>query len=275
MLNQSSDDVLGIIAGTGALPISIANNCLNQGRQCYIAIVSDEVDIVLYKNLPHQIFKVGKVGSLIEYFKQHNVKNVVFAGGIKRINLKSIKVDLTGSILLARILKQKFLGDDKILTIIASFLEEKGFKVISSNDLLTANNNVVVTRILPSKRDLQDIELGVKLLKNIGSIDVGQSVIVEDGYILGIEAAEGTDNLIKRCADLRKKAAGAVLVKMMKDGQDSRMDLPTIGSETINNLNKYKYKGLAIQKGKVIIIDPELTKELANKYGIFIYQINI
>ncbi|XVN42849.1 MAG: UDP-2,3-diacylglucosamine diphosphatase LpxI [Candidatus Rickettsia vulgarisii] len=275
MLNQSSNDILGIIAGTGDLPISIANNCLSQGRQYCIAIVSDEVDIVLYKNLPHQVFKIGKVGSLIEYFKQHNVKNVVFAGGIKRVNLKSIKVDLTGSILLARILKQKFLGDDKILTIIAGFLGEKGFKVISSKDVLTTNNNDITTKTLPSESDLGDIELGVKLLKNIGLIDVGQSVIVEDGYILGIEAAEGTDNLIKRCADLRKKVTGAILVKIMKDGQDSRMDMPTIGPETINNLNKYRYKGLAIQKDKVIVIDSELTKELANKYGIFIYQINI
>ncbi|MCC8417062.1 MAG: UDP-2,3-diacylglucosamine diphosphatase LpxI [Rickettsia endosymbiont of Bryobia graminum] len=274
MINQSSNNVLGVIAGNGALPVSIANNCMKQGIKCYIAIISEEVDLTLYENFSYNVFKIAKVGSVIKYFKQHNVKNIVFAGGIKRVNLKSIKVDLIGSILLARILKQKFLGDDKILTIIAGFLEEKGFKVISSEEVFTINNDVT-TKILPLKRDLSDIELGVKLLKNIGTIDVGQSVIVEDGYILGIEAAEGTDNLIKRCADLRKKAAGAVLVKMMKDGQDSRLDMPTIGPETINNLNKYKYKGLAIQKDKVIIIDSELTIELANKYGIFIYQINI
>lgn len=274
MINQSSDNVLGIIAGNGALPISIANSCTTDGRECYIAVISDEVDLTLYENFSYKIFKIGKVGSVIEYFKQHNVKNIVFAGGIKRVNLKSIKVDLTGSALLARILKQKFLGDDKILTTISGFLEEKGFRVISSEEILAVNNDIT-TEILPSERELSDIELGVKLLKTIGAIDVGQSVIVEDGYILGIEAAEGTDDLIKRCADLRKKTTGGVLIKIMKDGQDSRIDLPTIGPETMNNLNKYKYKGLAVQKDKVIVIHPELTKELANKYGIFIYQINI
>ncbi len=262
---------LGIIAGNGLLPISLVDTFIKQGGQCYIAALEGEANPILYKNFNHRFFKIGMVGSIIEYFREYAVRDLVIAGGINRPNLRSIKVDLVGSQLIARILKQKFLGDDKVLSIIINFLEEKGFKIISSYQILNANNNIITKRT-PSESDLIDIELGVKLLDNIGDIDVGQSIIVEGGYIIGIEAAEGTDNLIKRCANLRKNIAGAVLVKMMKKGQDNRVDLPTIGPETINNLANYGYNGLAIEKDKVIIIDPEGTRALADKYGLFIIE---
>lgn len=266
------DGKIGIIAGNGSLPILLANKLINAGQQCYIAVLSDEVDLTLYKNFSFQFFKIGMVGAIIEYFRKANVTEIVLAGGIKRVNLRSIKVDLIGSVLLAQLLKEKFLGDNKLLNIIIRFLEAKGFKVIQYYDILNARE-VMMTHHSPSAEDLLDIELGVKLLNNIGFLDVGQSVIVEDGYILGIEAAEGTDNLISRCADLRKKPLGAVLVKLMKTGQDSRVDLPTVGPETIHNLAKYQYKGLAIPQDKIIIISPSLMQELANKYGLFIHRI--
>lgn len=263
--------IFGIIAGSGLLPISLADIFIKQGKDCYIAALEGEANSISYKNYSHRFFKIGMIGSIINYFHKYNVKNILIVGGIKRPNLRSVKVDLVGSKLIARILKQKFLGDDTILTIIINFLEEYGFKIISSYDILTMNNKLIA-ETEPSEGDLTDIELGVKLLDSIGDIDVGQSVIVEDGYIIGIEASEGTDNLIKRCASLRKKATGGVLIKMMKNTQDVRIDLPTIGQETINNLAVYGYNGLAIQKNRVIIIEPEITYELANKYRLFIIE---
>ncbi len=267
-----SEEPIGIIAGNGSLPILLANKFIQAGKQCYIAILSDEIDLTLYKNFSYQIFKIGMIGAIIKYFRKANVTNIVLAGGIKRMNLRSIKVDLTGSILLARILKQKFLGDDKLLSIIISFLQDKGFNVVPYYEIINANE-VIITNHSPSAEDLLDIELGVKLLDNIGPLDVGQSVIVEDGYILGIEAAEGTDNLIKRCVELRKKPTGAVLVKLMKKGQDSRVDMPAVGPSTLYNLAKYQYQGLVIPAAKIIVIEPELMVQLANKHGLFIHRI--
>lgn len=266
------ENKVGIIAGNGSLPILLANKFINIGKQCYIAVLSDEIDLTFYQNFSYQFFKIGMVGAIIEYFRKANVTEIVLAGGIKRVNLRSIKVDLVGAILLAQILKQKFLGDDKLLSIITNFLETKGFKVISYYEILNATE-VMLTDLVPSAEDLLDIELGGKLLDSIGLLDVGQSVVVEDGYILGIEAAEGTDNLVKRCADLRKNPTGAILVKLMKKGQDSRVDLPTVGPNTIHNLAKYQYKGVAIPHDKIIIIEPELMIELANQYGLFIHRI--
>jgi DUF1009 family protein len=266
-LKQKS--IVGIIAGNGSLPISLANSFIKQGGQCYIAALEGEANPVLYKDFTHQFFKIGMVKPIIEYFRKYYVKNIILAGSVNRPNLRSIKVDLMGSRLLARILKQKFLGDDKLLSIVTNFLEEKGFKVISSYEILRTNNDVM-TIAVPSRIDNTDIELGIKLLDSIGYLDVGQSVIVDNGYIIGIEAAEGTDNLIERCSDLRKNSTGGVLIKMMKKGQDTRIDIPTIGAKTISNLANYGYKGLAIQKDKVIILEIERTIGLANECGLFI-----
>ncbi|MDR0774129.1 MULTISPECIES: LpxI family protein [unclassified Candidatus Tisiphia] len=266
-LKQKS--IVGIIAGNGLLPISLANSFIKQGGQCYIAALEGEANPVLYKDFTHQFFKIGMVKPIIEYFRKYDVKNIILAGSVNRPNLRSIKVDLMGSRLLARILKQKFLGDDKLLSIVTDFLEEKGFKVISSYEILRTNNDVM-TIAVPSKIDNTDIELGIKLLDSIGYLDVGQSVIVDNGYIIGIEAAEGTDNLIERCSYLRKNSIGGVLIKMMKKDQDTRIDIPTIGAETISNLANYGYKGLAIQKDKVIILEIERTIGLANECGLFI-----
>ncbi|MDR0329110.1 MAG: UDP-2,3-diacylglucosamine diphosphatase LpxI [Rickettsia sp.] len=266
-LKQKS--IVGIIAGNGLLPISLANSFIKQGGQCYIAALEGEVNPVLYKDFTHQFFKIGMVKPIIEYFRKYDVKNIILAGSVNRPNLRSIKVDLMGSRLLARILKQKFLGDDKLLSTVTDFLEEKGFKVISSYEILRTNNDVM-TIAVPSRIDNTDIELGIKLLDSIGYLDVGQSVIVDNGYIIGIEAAEGTDNLIERCSYLRKNSTGGVLIKMMKKGQDTRIDIPTIGAKTISNLANYGYKGLAIQKDKVIILEIERTIGLANECGLFI-----
>ena len=266
---------LGILAGRGLLPLEIANIYRKHEGECYIAALNEEVDRNLIKNFPHEFFSLGSVGSIIKYFNKHNVKNIIFLGSIDRPNLKSIKVDLTGSILIAKIFKQKFLGDDKLLRIIADFLEEKGFKVISAKEIVALEPNIddILTIRTPSESDMVDIELGVKVSKHLAPLDIGQAVIVEDGYIIGIEAAEGTDNLIKRCANLRKKPHGGVLVKIIKCTQDIRLDLPTIGPETISNLASYSYNGIAIQKDNVIIIERELTAAIANKHHLFIAKI--
>ncbi|MFY9590029.1 LpxI family protein [Rickettsia endosymbiont of Halotydeus destructor] len=264
---------IGIIAGKGLLPFSIADGYIKRGGDCYIALLQDEADLKLNENFKCKVFKIGMVGAVIEYFKENDVQHLVFAGGINRPNIRSIGVDKVGGVLLGKILKQKFLGDDTILRVIANFFEEQGFKVIASSEILKNNyfKNEVITALHPSAADMIDIELGIKVLKSLSDVDVGQSVITQNKYVLGIEAAEGTDNLIIRCSSLRQTASGGVLIKIMKLNQDSRMDIPTIGPDTILNLAKYNYNGIAIGD-TVIIIDQELTVELANKYKIFIVK---
>ncbi len=264
--------MIGIIAGKGLLPISIANYYISLGGQCCIVALDHELDPIQLQNFEHKFLQIGMIGNIIGYFKKHNVKKLLFAGSVNRPNLRSLKVDLKGSLLLAKILKQKFLGDDKLLKIITEFLEDYGFEVIGSDDILNNKANLETNSII-SDSDQNDINYGVAVLNALGGLDVGQSVVVEDGLVLGIEAAEGTDNLIKRCANLRKKDEGAVLIKMVKSFQDKRFDIPTIGVDTMLNLINCRYNGVAVQKNSVILLESENILTLAQQHNIFIKQI--
>jgi DUF1009 family protein len=272
VLNKNN---LGIIAGSGLLPSTIADLHLKQGGQVYIAALEGETDILHITKYQYKQFPIGSVGALLEYFTENNVKEIIIIGGITRPDLKSVKVDKAGSLLIAKILKEKFLGDDNLLKIISDFIEFKGFKVISPKTLLELGTyeKLYVSNKLPSKHDEIDIELGMQVIKSLSDLDIGQSVIAADGYVLGIEAAEGTDALIRRCELLRKTERGGVLVKMAKLTQDMRLDLPTIGPDTIFYLAKHGYNGLAIQKSGVIIVKPLETLSLLNEHDLFIRYI--
>jgi DUF1009 family protein len=266
---------LGIVAGRGLLPVELANLYTIHGGLCHIACIDPDVNELIVKNFSHKFFKLGEVGAIIDFFKSHNITELTIAGKIDRPNLKTIKVDLTGALLIAKIFKQKFLGDDKLLKIVAEFLETKDFKIISAESILSKNTPVdeFSTIEMPTDQDLIDIELGVRVAQNLGILDIGQAVVVENGYVLGVEAAEGTDNLIERCALLRKNPNGGVLVKIMKPNQDDRLDIPSIGVETIQKLINYNYNGIAIENNKVIIIDSTNAYKLANSSKIFIKKV--
>jgi DUF1009 family protein len=263
---------IGIIAGSGLLPLEVANLCKQNKKEVCIAAFEGDTDISLITSYQYKQFPIGSVGSLLEYFTENNVKEIVIIGGINRPDLKSIKVDVIGSLLIAKILKNQFLGDDNILQLISDFVESRGFKVISPTEFLKISNyeKHYITKSAPSTQDKIDIELGKKVLHALGGLDIGQSVIVSDGYVLGIEAAEGTDNLIRRCEALRKSESGGVLVKMTKMQQDMRLDLPTIGPDTIFYMAKHGYNGIAIEKSAVIIVKPQETIDLLNENGMFL-----
>lgn len=263
--------VLGIIAGNGDLPDEVANIYVGNGGSCFIASIDKDRS---YNGVFCKVFSLGCVGAILEYFEENKVENVIIVGGVKRPDLKSLKVDGGGSALLASVMKQKILGDDNVLTIVMNHIKQKGFNVISPLDVLVMNNkNLISTKKKPSKYDSTDIEFGSAILKNLGKLDVGQSVIICDGYALGIEAAEGTNNLIRRCDLLRKKDKGGVLIKMSKSGQDMRLDVPVIGPETIFYLAKHGFNGLAIEKTGVIIIKPKETQKLLDENDLFLEYI--
>lgn len=263
---------LGIIAGSGVLPQEIARLYSKAGGKCYIAVIDSNSDINLFNDYIAEAFKYGQVSSLIDFFKTNAVENIIFIGGIKRPNLRQIKPDIIGAKLLAKILAQKFLGDDKILRVIADFFELHGFQIISPKSILSQSNIVEHHINHCSKQNLLDIELGKKVLSAIGYLDIGQSVIVEDGHVIGIEAAEGTDDLIDRCANLRQNQSGGVLIKMLKKKQNIFMDLPTIGPQTIYNLAKNQYNGIAIETDSVIVAEEKKTFDIAKNSNIFIYH---
>ena len=111
--------------------------------------------------------------------------------------------------------------------------------------------------------------------KKFGRLDIGQSLIMQNNLVLGLEAAEGTDNLLKRCFKYKKKGEKGIIIKLKKFNQDLRFDLPTIGLNTIKLIKKYDYEGIFIQKKYCLIIDKENVIKFANNNNIFISSINL
>lgn len=264
---------LGIIAGSGNLPAIIANTFNNP---TYIAQISEPEDVVYHNSQTYiERFSIGEVGKILNYFSTNDAHHIVMAGGIKRPNFTSLKVDELGRALVYRIIKSKFLGDDQLLRIVAEFLEDKGFNIISAQDIVKNSTlpQGVATIAAPSIQELASIELGKIEAIRLGRADLGQSVIIEGSIILGVESKTGTDALIQNCKAKKKHHNSGVLVKMMKPQQDQRLDIPTIGINTVINISSAGLAGIAIEANRVIVIDPEETINMANKLGIFIIGI--
>lgn len=273
---QASINKLAIIAGSGSLPVEISNLCIAQKIKHIVLALEGNAILARYSDKPHYSVALGQVGKLLTILEEHKVSHIILAGGIKKPDFSSLKVDIKGAVLLAKITAAKLLGDNHILTEVLDYLKSYGYEIVGVKDyfseLLIIPGNL--TANLPQKKDLLDIEIGKNVATTLGSLDIGQAVIVENKIVLAVEAAEGTDNLIKRSKELKfsNKKAG-VLVKIVKPNQDLRVDLPTIGPETIKNVLDANLNGIAISSGQAIIVDKISTLELAKKHDLFIYGI--
>jgi DUF1009 family protein len=275
-LNLKSEKI-AIIAGSGKLPQLIIDELTKQKTSFIILAVNENTDEKLLSTHKHYRITPGQVKPILKIISDEKVTSVVFAGYIKRPGFLSLKVDSVGLSVMARIAASKIQGDNSVLSIIAKFLEEHGLKVISPNSILPSllTPSGILGKIKPDQDDFKDIEIGKTILAKLSDMDIGQAVILENSYVLGIEAAEGTDKLIKRCADLKRETIRkGVLVKMKKITQDKRLDLPTIGTNTVDYVYKANLKGIAVNAQSSIIINlPEVTA-LADKYGIFVIGVS-
>lgn len=258
---------LGIIAGSGDLPMRLAEDFAHKGGEVVVALL-DGYATHDFHAFPNQKFKLGEIARGLDFFGSHGVTNLVMAGGVKRPNFLNLKVDKLAARLVAQIVKAKIMGDDRLLRIVAAFFEHQGFKILSPMSVFSGQATIdedVVTLLKPSSKEYADIKIGAIDAKDLGKRDIGQSVIVFDGKIIDREDEKGTDVLINRAA-----TPGAILVKMMKPMQDNRLDIPTIGEETIRKLAQNGFKGVAVEANKVIIVNLEATIKLADEMGIFI-----
>lgn len=269
---------LGIIGGAGNLPQILAKRCLQLGYTPYVAAIDGDSDIKSIECFEHQIFKISSVGAILNYFTKNQVRNIVCVGSVTRVEFKLKNFDFEGAKLVSQILLSKSLSDDNILRVIATFLEKRGFKVIAATDILNNNLNLgTVTNIAPSARDLEDINIGIKLLNTISKFNVGQALIISEGLVLGIEGPEGTDELIARCIALRaknNKNSGGILVKSAKISQDKRLDIPTVGFNTITHLARGNYNGLALDSSCILIENEEQMIQCANEHKVFIFNLS-
>ena len=264
---------IGLIAGNGDFPVEFAKAAKRQGLTV-VAVAHEGETVPELAQWADTIvwIKVGQLGKLIKAFQEHGVRDVLMAGGIKKTRLFGGGLpDLRGAALLARMLAKK---DDSILRAVAEELESEGITVRESTlylDTLLAPPGVLTKR-KPSREEWKDIAFGWQMAKEIGRLDIGQTVVVKDQAVLAVEAIEGTDEAIRRGG--RLCGAGAVIVKVCKPHQDLRFDLPATGQKTIQTMKEIKASCLAIEAGRTIIIQRESVIEDANAAGIAIVSLD-
>lgn len=268
-----SKGALGIIAGKGSLPAQIIGACKHDKRDFFVIAFEESFDPEVMNNVPHAIVRIGAVGEALTHLRHAGVKEIVMAGGVKRPSLASLRPDAAGANLLKKLGKAFFMGDDALLKAITSFFEEENFTVVGVDSILKdiVAHEGVLGKIVPDSKARSDIAIAMQAAKNIGALDIGQAAIVENGILLGTEDEKGTDLLIENCGKLRRVAQkSGVLVKAKKPNQEEKVDLPSIGVRTIENLHRNGFAGVAVEAEHSLIIDKKELIQKADEYGIFV-----
>ncbi|MBQ8481081.1 MAG: UDP-2,3-diacylglucosamine diphosphatase LpxI [Alphaproteobacteria bacterium] len=263
---------LGIIAGGGILPQTLINHCLQNNRDFFVLAIENNADRAIFTpDIPHKWIRIGQAGTGFKILHEQNVQEIVMIGTIRRPTLADLMPDLRTAAFFAKI-GLKSVGDDGILRALIKEIESENMRVVGIHevmpDLLVKSGNL--TKKKPDKQALADIKRGIEVALELGKLDVGQAVIVQQGLVLGVEGIEGTDKLIERCGSYQRKGVGGVLIKLRKPQQDMRIDLPTIGAKTVENLHSSGMRGIAVHAGNALIADEKSVIELADKYNMFI-----
>ena len=267
---------LGIIAGGGSIPRRLIEHCKTLGRDYFVLAIEGNADKNLIDDtVPHMWMRLGQAGSGFKKFKEEKVDEVVMIGTIKRPGIHDLVPDLRTTAFFAKI-GMKALGDDGILRAVIKEIENEGMSVRGIHEVMPEIlvREGVLGRHKPDKQAMADIHRGIEVARTLGELDVGQSVIVQQGLVLGMEGIEGTDELIRRCGEYRRKGAGGVLVKLRKPQQDMRIDLPTIGTRSVLRAKESGLRGIAVHAGNGLIVDEAEMIKTADKEGLFIIGVN-
>src|SRR5271166_3054532 len=264
-------DRLGIVAGCGELPRHLVEYCRAAGRDVFVLALEGAAKPATVEGVPHAWCRLGAAATGLALLRENYVTELVLAGGIRRPSLASLRPDWRAAKLFARI-GYRALGDDGLLSAVVKELEQEGFRVLGADQLLDRAlvPEGLLGRLRPDRQAQADIERGLRVARTLGALDVGQAVIVQQGLVLGVEAIEGTDELLRRCAALRREGPGGVLVKVEKPGQERRADRPTIGPRTVALAAEVGLRGIAVEADVTIVLDRPEVIHRADRAGIFV-----
>ncbi len=264
------------MAGGGALPALLVAACKGAGRDFFVLALEGQADDPSLEREPHAWARLGGAAEAERMLRDAGAVEIVFAGKVRRPSLKELRPDWHAAKVMLRA-AVRALGDDGLLRAIMAEVEKMGFRVVSVQSLLA---DALATegpygRHTPDRQALLDIRRGIEVATGLGTLDIGQSVVIQHGIVLGVEAIEGTDALIRRCRDLHRDGPGGVLVKLRKAAQDRRIDLPTIGPHTIESAIASGLRGIAIEAGGALVIERTAIREKADAAGFFVVGIKI
>ncbi len=260
---------LGIIAGGGPLPGRVAAAA---DRPVFIVALEGYAEPAVVAPFPNATARLGAAGRILELLRQNQCRDIVLVGPVRRPSLLHLRPDADGARLLARIGRAAFGGDDGFLGAIVRILGEEGFRVLGAHEVLTEAVGPAgqLGRVAADAAAQSDIARAVAVTRALGSVDVGQGCVVQQGIVLAVEAIEGTDAMLARAAGLARPGPGGVLVKLVKPGQDRRADLPTIGPRTIDAAHAAGLRGIAFEAGGTLFTDRPGCVQRADEAGLFL-----
>ncbi|MDB4861030.1 UDP-2,3-diacylglucosamine diphosphatase LpxI [Alphaproteobacteria bacterium] len=266
---------IGIIAGGGKLPIVIGGNLIKKKFNVFFFVFEEFLNKENYKHLNVTIINLKSAKKIIESLKVKKIDSVIMAGNINRPSLTDLSFDFN-TLKLAKNLLLNKTGDNSLLVSIKKYFKDNGFDYFDWKgycpELFASNDNL--TKLKPTRKARDNLNKALSIFKSFGEIDVGQSMIIQNQIVLGLEAVEGTDNLMIRCQEYKKSGDNGILVKFAKYNQSNILDIPTIGEKTIQLLKDCNYEGIFLEKDSCLIIDKKKTVDLANQYKVFISTCN-
>lgn len=264
---------LGLLAGGGPLPRQVVEACRRSGRDVFVVAFEGQTDPATVEGgVDHLWTRLGNPGPALKALHRAGCAELVMIGPVRRPSLTELRLDLTTARFLGRV-GAKALGDDGLLRAVIAQLEDDGFSFVGVHEIV---GDLLATpgtwgRHRPDASASRDIARALDVADVLGRVDVGQAVVVQQGLVLGVEAIEGTDKLLERCAELARPGPGGVLVKIKKPGQDERADLPTIGTNTVSGAKRAGLRGIAVEAGATIVVDLEATVAAADAAGLFLH----
>ncbi|HVX98581.1 MAG TPA: UDP-2,3-diacylglucosamine diphosphatase LpxI [Pseudorhodoplanes sp.] len=267
---------LAIICGGGTLPFTVAEAVSRRGREVFIYALNGWADPARVRAYPHRWGAIGQFGRFRRFAREAGCRDVVFIGSLVRPAFSQIRLDLATLRVLPRIVAAFRGGDNHLLTGIGRIFEDAGFHLVGAHEVAPEilMGEGPLGAVAPAAEDLADIALAMQVLRATGPFDIGQAAVVAGRHVLAVEAAEGTDLMLARVAALKKAgrigAAGGVLVKAPKPGQDRRIDLPSIGPETVEAAARAGLRGVAVAAGSTIVAEPQAVARAADRAGLFV-----
>ena len=250
--------MIAIITGEGNLP-KIITKTFNKRKINFCNINLTKKKIINKKNVYN--LNITEISKILNLLKKNKCNEVILAGKVSRPNINEFKLDYQTIKLLPKIIFNLKKGDSYLLDFVVNLFKKNNINVVSCLKYLpeiTADRFICPVKI--SNKEIADIKKGRMLLNYINSkFDVGQSIVINNGFVVGIEAAEGTDLMLNKIIPIQKKinkgSLSGVLIKIPKKIQDIRVDIPTIGLRTIQNCLKAGIRGIALKKNENIFLD--------------------
>jgi len=268
---------LGILAGGGLLPKLIVRVCQELGREFFVIAFEGQAANDAFKGVPHKWVRLGAAGKTIRTLRDAGVKELVMAGTVTRPSIAMLRPDFWTALFFT---KTSFhtLGDNGLLEALIRKLENsEGFTVVGADDILPSllAKSGVFGKIHPGPEDKKNIQAGISGAQDLGQRDIGQAVVAQSGRVLASEDIKGTNALLQKAKIISLSNLGGVLVKVKKPGQERRVDLPTIGPETVHAAALSGLRGIAVEAGGTLVLDLDGVIKAANEHDLFVLGFKI